>query len=198
MILLAVVFVEGALCSVVLFMAAMAMLAAGLVLHLGFRPQRVLVSNFVQAVAMTLNACTLFVSGLLVSNPLEGTVLGASRSLAKVQLALTAIQVLHDASVAVYMYFWARGTFVAADTAEFCTEGALVTLYTKWRSKRALNNSSLLINLTDGSNGISTIPAGYPTDADVSSREADADAVDLTQHEQEEELLTVHFTTTSS
>ena len=127
-ILLTVVFVEGALCSVVLFMAAIAMLAVGLVLHLGFRPQRILVSNFVQATALTFNAGTLFVSGLLVSNPLEGTFLGASQSLAKVQLAVTVIQVLHDAFVAVFMYLWAKRTFAAAESPKFTTDGALVSI----------------------------------------------------------------------
>lgn len=124
-ILLTVVFVEGALCSVALFIAATFMLVLGVGAHIALRPQRIALSNLVQGTAFILNAATLMVSGLLVGNPIDGTIMGASRSLAKVQLAVTVVQIIHDASVALYMHRFASYTMYRLENDDFIVIGGL-------------------------------------------------------------------------
>ena len=65
------------------------------------------------------------VSGLLVGNPIDGTIMGASRSLAKVQLAVTVVQIIHDASVALYMHRFASYTMYRLENDDFIVIGGL-------------------------------------------------------------------------
>ena len=124
-ILMLCVFASGALCSLVLIFSSMAMLAVGIVCHLMFRPQRVLLSNIVQGLALILNSAMLIISSLLVDDPIHSGYVEASRSIAKVQITVTVLQISHDLGVALYMYVFAPGALLPSKKAIFTSEGVL-------------------------------------------------------------------------
>ena len=108
--MLLVVFVQGTSCSVMLIIAGVVLAMLGCV-HAVFRPHRMVGSNYLQAVAMLLNACILFVASSLVRDPLNIPALDSNRAISMLQVGLSVCRLSLSVGSFVYMRLYRKTVF---------------------------------------------------------------------------------------
>ena len=114
-VMLLVVFVQGAMCSTSLIVAGVVLLLLGAVCHMLFRPHRILAANHLQGGAMALNAAVLIVASKLVSDPLDLSAVGANRAIAMIQVGLSVSRMAHTVGTVVYMRLFGTAVFQLCD-----------------------------------------------------------------------------------
>eukprot|EP00658_Telonema_sp_P-2_P013117 TRINITY_DN14976_c0_g1_i1.p1 TRINITY_DN14976_c0_g1~~TRINITY_DN14976_c0_g1_i1.p1 ORF type:complete len:447 (-),score=32.31 TRINITY_DN14976_c0_g1_i1:250-1590(-) len=114
-VMLVVVFAEGGSCNASLVAAGVVVMVVGAVMHVYFRPHRILVANYLQGIAMALNAAILIVASQLVSNPLNVSALQANRGIAMLQVGFSGCRFAHTAGYLLYMRLWAQEVFCVCE-----------------------------------------------------------------------------------
>eukprot|EP00658_Telonema_sp_P-2_P061298 TRINITY_DN50010_c0_g1_i1.p1 TRINITY_DN50010_c0_g1~~TRINITY_DN50010_c0_g1_i1.p1 ORF type:complete len:251 (+),score=44.63 TRINITY_DN50010_c0_g1_i1:44-796(+) len=87
-VLMLVIFVEGASCEVFLIIAGTTTMMVGALCHVLFRPHRIVATNYLQGIAMALNAAMLFIASKLTRDPLNVAALDANSTIAMIQVCL--------------------------------------------------------------------------------------------------------------
>ena len=110
-ILVFVIFAQGAVCSSLLIIAGVIMMLVAAVCHVIFRPHRIMAANILQGCAMALNAAILMVAAKLVEDPINAGALGANRVISMIQIGLSLSRIVHSAGSAGYMFLWGAKVF---------------------------------------------------------------------------------------
>ena len=108
LVMLLAIFSTTTTCTPTLVVAGVVTLVGGAVCHAGLQPNRVHFTNYVQGVAIGLNACVLMIAARLVQDPLDEAALGANRALSMVQVGVSGVRLAHMAGSFVYTRFVAH------------------------------------------------------------------------------------------
>lgn len=111
LVMLLIVFFEGAMCDIILIIGGVLLLLIGIVCHIIFRPHRIVASNYLQGVAMCLSATVLIIASRLVSDPLDVSAGDAYRTVTMIQVVMSVCRFVHLGVAVLYMRLYGSETF---------------------------------------------------------------------------------------